>query len=250
MPPLIDQAVVLRLSDYSETSQIATLFSRGNGLVRLIAKGARRPTRSRPSIGLDLLESGEALFVLAKGEAGLGTLTDWKQQQLFLELRTNPVRLYGGLYSAELLLATMQENDPHPDAFDAVFSLLIELSDPASPPPNNAAIAKVVRFQADLLRSIGYLPNLRQCVGCGRTRSRGQPAWFSSRAGGLLCAKCQDRYPDKHELRAALLDGPRGTTPPEEWFALLDYHLTEVSARPFLAAKCLREALATGGGHL
>src|SRR5262245_53546498 len=113
MPTQIDNAVVLRLSDYSESSQIVSLFARDAGLVRLIAKGMRRSTRSRPAVGLDLLELGEVEFAPAHGEAGLGTLAEWQQVDSFLRLRADLPRLLSGLYAAELTAATTQEHDPH-----------------------------------------------------------------------------------------------------------------------------------------
>ncbi|MBM4027044.1 MAG: DNA repair protein RecO, partial [Planctomycetes bacterium] len=37
-----DQAICLRTVDYSETSQVVTLFARQAGKVRAIAKGSKR----------------------------------------------------------------------------------------------------------------------------------------------------------------------------------------------------------------
>lgn len=224
-----DQAVVIRLSDYSETSQIASLLTAGQGLVRVIAKGLRRASKARAAVGLDLLEYGEAQFVPPRGDAGLGVLVSWSQRDAFTALRRQPLPIYAGLYAAELLHACTQEHDAHPGLFDALLTLLREL---AGETPAGAA-ASIVRFQADLLRSIGLAPSLRQCVGCGAPRVRGSPAYFSSSAGGLLCAACAPRHVEKHEIAASLVDGPRGSTTPAQWFALLDYHLACVAGRPF-----------------
>lgn len=245
MPTQIDHAVVLRLSDYSESSQIVTLFTHEAGLIRLIAKGVRRTTKSRPAVGLDLLELGEAEFAAARGEAGLGILAEWRQTDSFLPLRSDLPRLLSGLYAVELSAATTQEHDPHPELFDALVAHLRELSDGVADP-----IAAVVRFQAALLKSIGYAPQLRECVGCGKKRSPGSPAWFSSHAGGLLCRNCQSSHVEKHAIDPRLLDSPRGTTPPVGWFALLDYHLRHVAGRAFESSTALRRALAIGESHL
>ena len=42
MPPLNDEAIVLRTTDFSETSMVVTFFTRENGKVTCLAKGARR----------------------------------------------------------------------------------------------------------------------------------------------------------------------------------------------------------------
>ena len=56
MNPLQDHAIVLRLTDFSETSQIATVFSAEHGSLRLIAKGARRSTKTKFAAGLGAIE--------------------------------------------------------------------------------------------------------------------------------------------------------------------------------------------------
>lgn len=250
MPTQTDDAVVLRLSDYSETSQIVTLFTHRAGLVRLIAKGVRRATKSKPAVGLDLLELGEAEFVPARGDAGLGTLAEWRQVDSFLAMRADLPRLLSGLYAAEITAATMQEHDPHSELFEALAAHLRELTTPATVAPESAPIASTVRFQAALLKSIGYAPVLRECVSCGKKRTPGDPAWFSSHAGGLLCRNCESRHAEKYPIDPVLLDGPRGTTPPRQWFALLDYHLSHVAGRAFVSATALRQALAIADSHL
>ena len=61
MPLVNDRCICLRKIEYSETSQILALFSRGHGLVRVIAKGAHRRTKAGASKfdgGVDLLDVG------------------------------------------------------------------------------------------------------------------------------------------------------------------------------------------------
>lgn len=237
-----DEAIVLRLSDYSETSQIVSLMTRNDGQVRLIAKGAKRSTKDKPSVGLDLLEYGDVSYATSRGD-GLGTLTEWRQRDTFRSLRGSLPTIYAGLYASELTAATVQEHDAHPELFEALLEFLSTLAALSANGTGADVFACAVRFQANLLKSIGYAPNLRQCVGCGRARDRGVPAWFSSHAGGMLCESCQHRFSEKHPLAARLLDSPRGTTDPKEWFALLDYHLSQICGRPFASGLALRTVL-------
>ena len=198
MPIRTDQAIVLRLTDYSETSQIATLFTAQNGLVRLIAKGSRRSTRKSFSAGLDLLEYGEVRYAPPRGDAGLGNLAEWTQRDTFSGLRADLLRQYGALYAAELTSKLTEEFDPHPGLFTALLDLLRQLADPADTAPTpgrpTGTPAAIVRFQAALLREIGYAPILRRCVACGKPRERGTRAYFSASAGGMLCGDCAVSY--------------------------------------------------------
>ena len=69
-----DDGICLRVTDFSETSQIVGMFTRRHGLVPLIAKGSKRGSKRNVVSGpLDLLTSGEVVFVAARempGSAG------------------------------------------------------------------------------------------------------------------------------------------------------------------------------------
>ncbi len=240
MTPQTDQAVVLRLTDYSETSQIVTVFAAAHGLLRLIAKGARRATRKRASTGLDLLELGELSFLPPRGDAQLGTLTDWLQQETFGGVRRELLRLYGALYAGELVASLTEEGDPHPHLFDALVRTLRALAG------DGPAAASLPEFQSDLLRAIGYAPNLEHCLDCRRPPPRGSAVYFSSGAGGLLCRDCERHHVEKRRLPTGLLETGPQTGDPRAWFDLLDYHLTHVAGRRFKTAAQVAALLAKG----
>lgn len=238
MAILKDLAVVLRLTDWSETSQIVTVLSREHGQLRLVAKGVRRGTRQRFAAGLDLLELGELGYLPARGDAQLATLTDWRQRESFVGLRRELVRLYGGLYAAELVAAMTLEDDPHPGLFDALVQTLHALAGEAAPAP------QLTIFQRALLEAIGYAPDLSRCVDCRRPiAGRGGAVFFSAGAGGLLCRDCEGLHVEKWRVRPGVV----GTTPAagdaRGWFELMDYHLTHLAGRRFKTAEPLASAL-------
>ncbi|RMF86111.1 MAG: DNA repair protein RecO [Planctomycetota bacterium] len=231
---LQDDAIVLRLVDYSETSQITTLMTRATGVVRLIAKGVRRSTKTRFSPGLDLMERGRVVFTLPRNEAQLGALIEWTQIDGFRELRRDLDRLYAGLYAIETAAALTHEHDPHPLVFDAMVDLFETLAGRRNAPqPDWPLLSAVVRYQAALLRTIGYAPNLKQCTVCGREAATGRAAWFSARAGGLVCRACAPQVADCRPLPARLLDPDRSRTLVREWFDLLNNCLQERAGRDF-----------------
>ncbi len=238
MSAVRDEAVVLRLSDYSESSQVVTLFGASHGQVRLMAKGARRGTKTRVAPGFDLLEYGQVQFIPPHGDAQLGILTDWSQQDAFAGLRRELLRLYGALYAAELVAALTEEYDPHPELFAALLAALRGLNGVPVPAPH------IPTFQAALLRAIGYAPDLAGCVNCRRPIPARGPAFFSARAGGVLCRDCEMHHADKWRIPPGVL----GTTPATGntlgWFELLDYHLTQTAGRRFKTAAQVKAALA------
>lgn len=241
MAAIVDEAIVIALAEYSETSQIVKLFGRTTGKLELIAKGIRRSTKKRFAPGLDLLEQGEVRGYPPGRDSTLGTLTEWHQHNPHKRLRATQLGIYGGCYAAERIAALTEAYDPHPGLFEALEALFEALS--AAPPQPGA----VVRFQAALLRAIGYAPLLRTCASCRRSRAAKKAAFFSPAAGGYVCATCAPDQRDAFRISGGMLDAPRASQSPRAWFTLLDRYMTALANRPSRAAKPLSPLL--DGNH-
>ncbi len=176
-------ALVLRTTDWSETSRIATLWTREFGKVRVLAKGGRR-LRSNFETALDLLTVC-SIVLLRKSSGSLDLLTEAQVLQRFPRLRADLQALYAGYYLAELLADWTEEYDPHPGLFDEALATLQELG-----APEPGAGPRLARFEMALLRELGYSPVLQACAVCGADIG-GRPAGFSPAAGGVVCTACQ-----------------------------------------------------------
>jgi len=199
-----DDGICLRVVDFSETSQIVGVFTRRHGMVPLIARGAKRQSKKNTMSGpLDLLTSGEVVFVPAKepvgygqaagsghgsGGAGLGTLAAWELADHRNALRQNLAGLNAGMVCAEVTAHLLQPMDPHEELFAALESTLTLL-----PVPSQRARAAVAYVKAALVAA-GYWPQLAACMACGsgppRANGEGQVR-FCGRAGGVTCAACR-----------------------------------------------------------
>lgn len=109
--------LVVRTSDWSETSRIATLWSREFGRLRVLAKGGRR-LKSNFEAAIDLLSVCSIVFIHKTG-GGLDLLIEARVDERFPRLRHDLPALYSGYYVAELLSDLTQDMDPHPEVFDA-----------------------------------------------------------------------------------------------------------------------------------
>ena len=85
-------ALVLRTTDWSESSRIATLWTRELGKVRALAKGGRR-LRSNFESALDLLTLC-SIVLLRKASGGLDLLTEARVERRFPRLRDDLAALY------------------------------------------------------------------------------------------------------------------------------------------------------------
>src|ERR1700732_916679 len=92
-------ALVLRTTDWSETSKIATLWTREFGKVRILAKGGRR-LQSNFDVALDLVTVC-TIVLLRKTSGSLDLLTEAQVVKRFPLLSTDLQALYAGYYLAE-----------------------------------------------------------------------------------------------------------------------------------------------------
>ena len=200
MPLSRDRCICVRKVEYSETSQILTLFGRDHGLLRVIAKGAHRATKagySKFDGGVDLLDVGEAVFTFDAAKE-LNTLTEWSLREGNLPLRKQLRGMYLGLYEAELLSMLLADNDPHRELYLRFEKTLVDLA-------TEKGEETFLAFQLDLLQQTGHLADLNHCVECGNGIVEGRHAFFSPSRGGSICQNCEGVVGDRIRFDPRLL---------------------------------------------
>ncbi len=188
-------AYVLHQWDWSETSLIVDLFTREQGRIAVVAKGAKRPYSQLRAV---LLPFQRMQVVLGRPKAD--------EASEILTLRSAeyagtpgsaatlpPAQLFSGFYLNELLMKLLARQDAHPRLFDAYVETLMALAHASDEAPLRA-------FELLLLRETGVLPELdrltltQQAVQPEQTYALRAEAGLVPAAdadGGLLGATCK-----------------------------------------------------------
>src|SRR5579871_6449916 len=190
-------AIVVRTTDWSETSRIATLWTREFGKVRVLAKGGRR-LKSNFDSALDLLTVC-SIVLLRKSSGSLDLLTEARVVQRFPRLRRDLAALHAAYYIAELLADWTEDYDPHPSLFDEALAALEDLGTSLPGEQQSVTGPRLARFELVLLRELGYSPVLDVCVIC-QSPVNGHGLSFSPAAGEVVCPDCQGRSRDSKPL--------------------------------------------------
>jgi DNA repair protein RecO (recombination protein O) len=142
-------AFVLHQWDWSESSLILDLFTREQGRVVAVAKGAKKPHSNLRAVLLPLQR-----ITVVLGRTGAETEIQPLRSAEWAGGAAMPTgsALFSGFYANELLLKLIARHDPHPRLWDAYAHLVARL------PLAEAAALRA--FELELLQETGVLPAL------------------------------------------------------------------------------------------
>jgi DNA repair protein RecO (recombination protein O) len=201
MPYYRSEGIVLRKTDYGNTSVVLNVLARENGRIGLIAKGIKRGGTAYESEP-ELFTINDFVFSL-RGEHALGALTESAVIDDMRGIGKKVERFFAACYIAELLLDLAPEGQPLPEIYEAAAAALRAVAKADRVAPN------VFAFEVALLGLLGHRPALAACVECGELRGRLSEIAFSALKGGYLCAKCRSADRNAIAVRgstAALLE--------------------------------------------
>jgi len=183
------EAIVLSRLDYGEADRILVVFTPNRGKLDVIAKGARK---SKSRLGPSLDYFSRVYLELARGRE-LDVVRSVESIDRFPHLSENLDAFGHASYFVELVKGLTQPREEHRQVFDLLASSLTLLNQGVDP----WVIAR--HFEMALLYTLGYRPELFQCVNCKRVI---QPEinYFSAGLGGLLCPECRNEDPSSMPL--------------------------------------------------
>ena len=179
-------AVVLRHSDWGEADRLLTLYTREQGMVRALAKGARKVTSRKAG---HLQPFTHVTVQLAKGR-DLLIITQVETVNAFLPLHDDLMKTGHAAYTIELLLRFSYEDE---GANPAIFRLLVETLERLE--KEEDAWLPIRYYEMRFLDAVGFRPQLFECVNCGR-EIRPEDQFFSFLAGGVVCPRCGEGVPN------------------------------------------------------
>lgn len=205
MPSYSVTAINIGSFPLGEADKVLTVFSSERGLLRAVAKSARKPG-TKMAGRADVLNVNR-LF-LAVGRT-FEIITQAESVETFPSLRNNLASLSYGLYYAELTQAFAQGlQDECAEYFDF---LLQGLRAQASAEADSAWLC--LEFELGLLDMLGYRPELTYCLECRDVLGEYNLATFNRDLGGILCRKCAV----SRQSQSVRENGRRGTGDDFSW---------------------------------
>ncbi len=181
------EAITLRTTDFSDTSQVLQFLTGSDGVVSALARGSKRP--NSPFQGaIDVLTLNEIVYYQKR--SSLHELAEVDQITTFPGLRCDVSRVYCASYAVELVYLLARDTHHPKELFDLLRTTLYTIERSRTLPQT------VISFEIAALRVAGFEPMLDHCTSCGGAIRNQGCTNFSPLQGGLLCSSCSAEVTD------------------------------------------------------
>lgn len=192
-------AINLKSYNLSETDKIVVMYSKDKGIIKGVAKGAKKTT-SKLGGRMDLLIANQLL--LHKGKT-LNTICQAVSINTFKKTRADMNKLYYSIYCSEIVHSFGVENDPNSEEIYELFYKTLEY---ISNSKNKVELLLVVlKFQLKITHIAGYSLELESCACCGDVLDN-ENIWISPQSGGTVCLACAKGLSKSVKLHYKLRD--------------------------------------------
>jgi len=177
MPLKESEAIILRTYPLREADLLVTLFTRAEGKVKGVAKSAKR---SQKRFG-GALEPATCVRAFWRDRPG-SELANLDSCDVLLSPLSAPVdyaRCVALAHIAEMLDELIPDREANDTVFRLAWAVLQNLE-------SGAIWMPITYFDLWIIRLLGFLPPLDECIECGSPLV-GKPAFFHALRDGLVC---------------------------------------------------------------
>ncbi|MCE9613160.1 MAG: DNA repair protein RecO [Lentisphaerae bacterium] len=180
------EAITLRVTPYSNTSQIVTWIAASGEVLTTMIKGACRP-KSAFLGQYDLFGTSELLFYRSHGD-GMHVARECAMLEPRLKLRQDWKAFACASYVCHFILTTSMAGESYPHAYRLASTVLDALS------LKRARLEATFWFELQWLGHLGFAPQLFACTRCRRplAQTEAAPRWGVE---GVICQACSQAHP-------------------------------------------------------
>lgn len=175
---LESDGILIALKPFNERDAIARIFTRDNGILVGMLRGANVAKKNIPLIG----QVGVAAWN-ARLDSQLGVFHWDSEKNIGAKILLNSNALMFMNSAFDLLNTLLPEREAYVDLYDNTLRLLNHLADNED--------GAYLQWEILLLRELGYALDLSKCSGCGKCESL---EYLSPRTGRAVCCECAQPY--------------------------------------------------------
>ncbi len=184
-----DQAIILSTRVYGESDKIVRFFTLRSGKLTGIAKGGKK-SRKRFTNTLELFNHVNIEYFEKSGK-GMVRIDNADIAEANSGIDSSFKKMCFASFFAEFVDKLTKEKEKNEQLFNGLRNSLNRLKSV------ELTYTDVLYYQLRMLDHLGYMPNLTNCVQCGKHLSDHERTRFSSVRGGVVCPDCSWSVPHK-----------------------------------------------------
>ena len=175
--------VLINVYPFSERDMIARIFTKDNGVLVGMLRGAVVAKKNKPLVG----QYGNVSWN-ARLDSQLGVFHWEAEKNLVANLMLKPdlLKIMNAAFS--LIYTLIPERESYEKLYVRTIKLLTDLPNADSP------YDLYLNWEIGLLQDLGYALDLSKCSGCGESDNL---IYISPKTGRAVCGKCGAPYADK-----------------------------------------------------
>ena len=179
------EAINLKNYPLNDNDNIVIMFSKTKGLIRAVAKGAKRP-KSKLGARVQMFIANKLMLFEGKN---LDTIAEAQSLNTFSKIRNDLDKLSYSMYIAEIINIFCSNQYNHNENSEEIYNLIFNAYDKISNAKSKEEILlSILKFQIKLMNILGWGIDFKMCSICQKEIKN--DALFSFQQGSFLCKKC------------------------------------------------------------
>lgn len=179
-----NEAIVLRKTNFSDSSLIVQLYTKENGKISALIKGARS-SKSKIGSKIDLINYVEVVFYNKEGR-DLQLITQVNLIEHYPNMKEDLDKIKYASAVCELLLKLIPEHEAHEKLFRGTVKILHLIDQKGQ--NDDWLFAQYLLF---LIKEIGFEISFEKCSSCGNKLEKSSGYGFNY-ASGIICDDCNE----------------------------------------------------------
>lgn len=177
------EGILINIRPLSERDAVAHIFTKNNGVLVGLLRGAVVAKKNKPLVG----QCGKVSWN-ARLDSQLGVF-HWESDKNLVALlmfNNDLLKIMNSVFS--LIYTLIPERESYEHLYNETVLLLKDIVNSQNP------FDLYLNWEIELLRDLGYALDLSKCSGCERTDNL---CYLSPRTGRAVCADCGEPYKDR-----------------------------------------------------
>lgn len=181
----VTEAINLKSYPLNDNDSIIVMFSKTHGLMRAVAKGAKRP-KSKLGARAQMFVANELMLFEGRN---LDTIAQAQSLNTFSKIRNDLDKLSYSMYIAELVNNFCVKSENAPEIYSLIFSAYEKI---ASAKDKKDVLLTILKFQIKFMNYLGWGLDFEFCSNCQNNLSLDETksTIFSFSSGSFVCEKC------------------------------------------------------------